>query len=162
MEEEEVTIRNLGKELEALGFDYEQSNKILEWVDTIPIRIYGGENINVVVNKGAVVINSQAIDPNDLSFNLLDKQTRINFLWDTGKFNNPFKLPKDIILFNPFTGIPIRPDGKPVNLGNTVHYMHNVFNCKLFAKIEYQEGKPIKLWHVNDQNEWVEEELRKE
>ena len=40
--------------------------------------------------------------------------------------------------------------------------MHNVFNCKLFSKIEYQDNKAVKLWRVNDENEWQEEELRKE
>ncbi len=160
--EEEVQIRNLEKEVEALGFNDEQTNKILEWVDTIPIRIYGGENINVVVNRGAVVINSDAIDPYDLSFNLLDKQTRLNYLWDTGKFYNPFKSPKDVVLVNPFTGKAINNDGTPADLGDTIHYMHNVFNLRLMNKIEYKEGKAVKSWRVNDENEWVEEELRKE
>lgn len=160
--EKDIKIRNLTKELEGLGFSNEQSDKIIEWVDTIPIMVFYGKDIHVEVKKGGVMINSNLINPNKLSFNLLDEQTRLNFLYHSGNYYNPFKLPKDIILVNPFTGIAMKSDGTPADLGNTIHYMHNVFNHKLFTKIEYKDGYPIKTWVVNEQNEWEERELRKE
>jgi hypothetical protein len=158
--EQKVGIRDLVKELEGIGFNEEQADKILEWVEKIPIQIYSGENIHVVVKKGCVMVNSDSIDPYDLSFNLLDKQTRLNLLYYTGKFYNPFKIPKETILFNPFSGDLRRADGSPAVAGTTTHYMHNPFTCKIHGKVDYVDDKPIRFWLVNDQNEWVIDEER--
>lgn len=159
-EELNVPIRKLDEELEEMGFDAKQVNKILNWVDTIPIRIYGGNDIHVKVKYGIVRVNDHLIDCEDLSFNNLPQEDRILYLWDNKKLFNPFKIPPDAILLNPFTGEGGRYDGEPHDFENTTHYGMNPFNCKLFSKIEYKDGKAHKFWKVNSNNEW-EEEIKK-
>ena len=75
-EEREPKIRKLETELSDLGFDEEQSKKILKWVDRIPIRVYGS-NIKVEVKNGTVRVNEDSVDPYDLSFNKLPKDLKI-------------------------------------------------------------------------------------
>lgn len=162
LEEEKINIRKLETELSDLGFDEEQSKKILEWVDTIPIRVYG-DNISVIIKNGVVRINEDLVDINDLSFNKLSKDLRIYYSWDNGKFYNPFNIPDGAILYNLFTGEGLRhnKNGPPTPATdiNGEKIQMNPWSGKICGKFLYENGKPIKRWIVNDDNEWEEKEL---
>lgn len=150
-------IRNLTTELEELGFNNEQVVKILEWVDTIPIRNYGDENIKVEIKKGTVRINEHLIEPEELSFNNLPHDLATYYLWDNGFLYNPFNLPPDAILTNPFTGESVyAKDGSVVFRGNETIILRNPFNSKLLSKVQYKDDKVFKVWKVNENNEWEE------
>ncbi len=159
-------VRDYDDELGKLGFTDEQIKSILFWVDTIPIHIYGGENIEAKVRNGIVKINENLIDADDLSFNELPEKVRLQYLADNGHFHNPFDLPDGVILCNPFTGAASKhvkggyPTHNPTDL-NGIKIMRNPINCLITSKIEYKEGIPIKKWDVSEDNEWIEVELKK-
>lgn len=160
--EEKVNIRPPSKELGALGFNEEEIQKILEWVDTIPIRIYGGNNIQVEVKKGVVRVNEHMVHPDELSFNLLPHDLKIYYQWDNGMFYNPFNIPDGAILYNPFKGEPLKhnKDGKPTPAdisGEKV--MRNPFTGNITGKFLFDKGKAIKRWIVNDKNEYELKDL---
>jgi len=160
LNEEKIDIRNLETELSNLGLNDEQSKKILEWVDTIPIRVYGSD-IKVEIKKGVVRVNEDSVDPNDLSFNKLPRDLKIYFQWDNGMMINPFDIPDGTILFSPFSGEAMRhnKDGKPTPADiNGDKIMRNPFNGNITGKFLYENGKPIKKWVVKD-GEWVEVEI---
>jgi len=165
LNKQEPKIRDLKKEIKDLGFDEEQSKKILEWVDTIPIRVYGSD-INVEVKQGVVRVNENSVDFNSLSFNDLPEDLRLHYMWDNGKLRDPFNLPDEMVLYNPFTGEAFRHNRKtgtkeiPTDLNGEV-MMHNPFNTRISGKILYENGIPIKRWIVNEDNEWEEKELEK-
>lgn len=152
----EANIRNLSNELKDLGFNEEQADKILEWVDTIPIRNYAGEEVKVELKKGTVRVNEHLVNSEDLSFNKLPHDLALYYAWDNGMLHNPFDLPDNIILHNPFTGKAINKDGTPAKMGNSTKIITNPFNMKIISKIEYKDDKPYKKWSVNSNNEWVE------
>jgi hypothetical protein len=103
----------------------------------------------------------EIINPNELSFNNLDEKVAIEYLLNNGYFHNPFKLPDNVKLINPFTGHAIDKNGKPINMGDEIFIIRNPFNSKIIGKIEYKNGKPFKKWDVNDKNKWVEIEFNK-
>ena len=155
----EPNIRKLIDELEKLGFDQEQSTKILEWIDTLPIRNYGGEDIKVEIKKGVVRINEHLVEPNDLSFNKLPKDLKIYYLWDNGFFYNPFDLPNGLILYSPSgKALQYNKGGEPTPATdvNGEIISHNPFNGNVCLKFLYDDGKLIRRWIVNDNNEWEE------
>jgi hypothetical protein len=163
--EEKIQLRNLTDELTALDFTEEQAEKILEWVDTIPILICGDEdNVQVRVNRGGVVINEDMIDSQDLSFNELPDETRLQYLWYTNKLYNPFKIPVGAKLGNPFTGEILEvinaetKETKPVIFEDGEEFASmNPFNMNLSTKFVYKDNKPVKRFTVDENNEWVED-----
>jgi hypothetical protein len=153
-----VIIRNLPKELEDLGFSGDQKTKILEWVDRLPIQIYGGENIHVRINNGAVLINENLIDYDDLSYNLLSDDLKMSYAFYTGKFMSPFNIPDGTVTYNAITGVPkMIMDGElvPAEIedGSEI-VMRNPFNNNISGKFLYENNMPVKKWIVNDNNEW--------
>ncbi len=161
-ETEPKIIRDLTKELIELGFDKEHAGKILEWVDTIPIRNYGDEDIKIEIKKGTVRIDEHLVDANDLSFNNLTRDQRLQYLWDNDGMYNPFEMPDDVILFHPWSGQAIHKDGTPAKMGNTIKMMMNPFSCRINMKIEYKNDKPYKRWELDENNEWIEAKLEPE
>lgn len=159
-------IRPLDKELKELGFNEEQIKTILEWVDTIPIRIYGGDEIKVEVKKGTVRVNEHLINPDDLSFNKLPHDLKIYYQWDNGYFYNPFEIPDGTVLYNPFRGEPLRHNegGKPTPATdiNGEKIMRNPFNGNICAKFLFENGIALKRWIVNDNNEWEETDIQQD
>jgi len=154
-----LEVRNLTKELEELGFNESDADKIIEWTNNLPIRIYGGDNIKVEMKKGAVNVNAHIIDSKDLSFNQLPEQTKLNYLWDHGFIYNPFKIKPNTPLYNPFTGVGIdSTTGDIVDLGNEVQIFRNPFHMNIIRKIEYKDSVPYKVFDVVD-NEWVEGDI---
>lgn len=157
---EDKKIRNLTKELVELGFSEADADKIIEWTDNLPIRIYGGENIQVEMKKGAVNVNAHIIDPKDLSFNNLPEQTKLSYLWDHGYLYNPFKIKPNTPLYSPFTGIAIdSTTGEIIDLGNEVQIFRNPFHMNITRKIEYKDSVPYKVFDVDENNEWVEGDI---
>ena len=89
------------------------------------------------------------IDVDDLKFNELSEDERITALVREGRFRNPFDLPKDTPMMNPFTL-------KIVNgtMKDGVHVMHNPMNGKIFRKVLVENNEVVKAWDVSDNNTW--------
>lgn len=97
------------------------------------------------------------VNKNDLSFNNLPKDERLNILIDGGELFNPFEIPDGVVLWNPFTFIPItKEDGEFVRPiipdGETI--FRNPFSGKITTKVLFKDDKPVKAWTVNGDNEW--------
>ena len=159
---ERPKIRNLKDELIKLGLTDALSDDVLKWVDTIPVRVYN-TNIKVGVKNGTVRVNEDSVVPDDLSFNTLPWDLKIYYQWDNGYFHNPFDLPDGIILYNPFTGAGLRHnkggEPTPANDINGEKIQRNPFNGNICGKFLYKDGKALKRWIVNDNNEWEEKTI---
>lgn len=90
----------------------------------------------------------ETVDINALAFNLLDEETRKEHLIPT--MTNPFDLPKDHKMINPFS---MKLIG---NWTDGEHVIHNPVSCKISRKIAIKGGKVIQAWKINEDNEYVE------
>ena len=92
------------------------------------------------------------VDISDLSFNKLPQEERINAMMEQGGFYNPFDLPDDIVMVNAVTH---EVRGGEIADG-TEHIIRNPFNSKIIGKALYMDNKPVKIWTVDENNEWLE------
>jgi len=98
------------------------------------------------------------IDKNDLSFNELPKSKRDEILFKEGNFYNPFEIPDGIILWNPFTFVPVtKRDGEMVRpiINDGEQIFRNPFSSKITSKCLFINNKVVKAWEVTKDNEWA-------
>lgn len=94
------------------------------------------------------------IDIYDLSFNELEQDVRFRLLKPI--FINPFNLPNNTKLINPFTFERKDRNGNNVIWDNGIHIIHNVFTFKIYRKILVENNRVTKVWSVNEINEYKE------
>jgi hypothetical protein len=93
-------------------------------------------------------------DVYDLSFNKLDltKEERSKILLEVGVLFSPFdEGVKDMVMMNPFTFETVngtKEDGE--------YIIHHVWTGMIDQKVQFKDGKAIRAWKVNDDNEYEE------
>jgi hypothetical protein len=90
------------------------------------------------------------INIKDLKFNLQPKDVRLKALKPT--FHNPFEVSK-----KEFDKIPKLNPFSMELLGNWKdgeHIVHDVMNLKIYRKLIVKDGKVVKVWKVNGDNQY--------
>jgi hypothetical protein len=90
------------------------------------------------------------IDIKDLKFNLLPKDVRLKALKPT--FYNPFEVSKEELdklpMLNPFS---MQLLG---NWDDGEHIAHEIMSLKIYRKLIVKDGNVVKVWKVNDNNQY--------